>query len=211
MAQMIPDEVPAGKSIGERYLFSRLQLLPDDCIVYYEPTINGRCPDFVVIIPDLGLLVLEAKGWRASQVLGGDAHHVTVRSSAGSESKEANPIRQAREYMHGLMNACQKHPSGQRLAQAEGIHKGKFIFPFGSCAILTQITEAELQGHPAGSLRAFLPQELVVAADEFEHWIVFTGAQLKDRLASFFNPKWSFPRLSVQQIEAMRAIVHPEI
>jgi hypothetical protein len=63
MAETIPDRLPATASAGEGRVFAALQRLPDNCIVYYEPVVGARYPDFLVLIPDLGLLVIEVKGW----------------------------------------------------------------------------------------------------------------------------------------------------
>jgi hypothetical protein len=57
MAEMIPDRLPSGASAGEKKMFALLQQLPDDAIVYYEPVVAYRYPDFIVIIPSVGLLV----------------------------------------------------------------------------------------------------------------------------------------------------------
>jgi len=54
MAEMIPDRLPGGASAGERKVFRLLQQLPDDVIVYYEPVVAERYPDFIVIIPTVG-------------------------------------------------------------------------------------------------------------------------------------------------------------
>jgi hypothetical protein len=59
MAEMVPDRLPSRASSGEKKLFSVLQKLPDDYIVYYEPIVEDRYPDFVVICPNFGLLVIE--------------------------------------------------------------------------------------------------------------------------------------------------------
>ena len=92
-----------------------------------------------------------------------------------------------------------------------GKHEGKFVFPFGYCAVLTQISEEQLTNHPGGNLRAVLTAQHVVTADEFEAWGAFTGAQLKQRLTDFFSPKWEFPRLHAEQRAALRVIIHPEV
>ena len=59
MAEMIPDRLPSSASAGEKRVFELLQKLPDDVIVYYEPVVGERYPDFVVILPSVGLLVIE--------------------------------------------------------------------------------------------------------------------------------------------------------
>ena len=50
------------RDAGERKVFALLQQLPDEVIVYYEPVVADRYPDFIVIIPSVGLLVIEVKG-----------------------------------------------------------------------------------------------------------------------------------------------------
>jgi hypothetical protein len=212
MAQMIPDAMPPGSSIAEKRVFDRLQQLDDDCIVYYEPPLGNRYPDFLVIIPDAGLLVVEMKGWLPHQILGGDTWRLRVRRIAREqETVEANPIRQAREYMYRLMDRCRRHPAGKVLLHADGPHEGRFRFPFGFCAVLSQITDEQLRGHPSGNLRTILPEEHVVAADEFEEWPALTATQLRQRLVTFFDPRWAFPRLTGGQVDAIRAIVSPQV
>ncbi len=62
MAEMIPERIPSKASKGEQRLFSILSKLPDDCIVHYEALVNRRNPDFIVIIPQYGVLIIEVKG-----------------------------------------------------------------------------------------------------------------------------------------------------
>ena len=69
MAEMIPDRLPSSASAGERKVFALLQQLPDDLIVYYEPMVADRYPDFIVIIPSVGLLIVEVKGWYPANIL----------------------------------------------------------------------------------------------------------------------------------------------
>lgn len=78
MAEMIPDRLPANASRGEKEVFGILQDLPDDCIVYYEPIISARYPDFVVIGPTLGVLIIEVKGWQPKHLHGADSHQIVV-------------------------------------------------------------------------------------------------------------------------------------
>ncbi|MGM9921478.1 MAG: nuclease-related domain-containing protein, partial [Bhargavaea sp.] len=64
MAYMIPETIRSSATAGERLLFRTMkQVLPDDVIVYYEPEIHGRRPDFVLIGPDFGMIVLEVKDY----------------------------------------------------------------------------------------------------------------------------------------------------
>jgi len=49
MAECIPDRLSAKASRGEERTFALLKKLPDDCLIYYEPNIDNRHPDFMVI------------------------------------------------------------------------------------------------------------------------------------------------------------------
>ncbi len=88
MAEMIPDRLPSGASAGEKRVFDVLQRLPDNCIVYYEPVVSNRYPDFVVIIPEVGLLIIEVKGWYPAHIESGDLNQVRIASRGRTESSE---------------------------------------------------------------------------------------------------------------------------
>jgi hypothetical protein len=69
MAQMMPDSTPSKASQGEKMLFEILcDRLPDDFLVWYEPRVNQLHPDFIILGPAFGLLIIEVKGWYAGQI-----------------------------------------------------------------------------------------------------------------------------------------------
>src|SRR5262245_52070933 len=107
MAEMIPDRLPHGASVGEMKVFALLQQLPDDVIVYYEPIVAERYPDFVVILPTLGLLIVEVKGWYPNQILEANNRDVAI-NSRGRREISKHPIRQAREYKFQLMDVARR-------------------------------------------------------------------------------------------------------
>src|SRR5262245_26529709 len=109
MAEMIPDRLPSSASAGERKMFALLQQLPDDVIVYYEPVVADRYPDFIVIIPSIGLLVIEVKGWYPNHILKANNVEVTI-SPRGQPEVCKHPVRQAREYQYQLMDTARRHP-----------------------------------------------------------------------------------------------------
>ncbi len=82
MAEMKPDWLPSGASAGESKVFALLQQLPDEVIAYYEPVVANRYPNFIVIIPSVGLLVIEVNGWYP-------AHEVRQRSASTLFGKRA--------------------------------------------------------------------------------------------------------------------------
>ena len=69
MAITLPETIKSTATAGERILFRTLkEYLPEEYIVHYEPNINGFRPDFVIIGPDLGVLVLEVKDYTKNTI-----------------------------------------------------------------------------------------------------------------------------------------------
>jgi hypothetical protein len=204
MAEMIPDRLPSGASAGEKKVFALLQDLPDDVIVYYEPVVAERYPDFIVIIPSVGLLVIEVKGWYPNAVERADNSDVII-NARGQREVCKHPARQAREYKFHLMDVARRHPETGALLQQAGKHEGKFVFPFGHLAILNNCTRQQLDER---GLSEVFPPGRVLARDEFE---AAASHDTIDRLMTGFDPWWPFEPLTERQIAVLRAIIHPEI
>ena len=211
MAELIPDRLPSRASQGEKRLFAILQSMPDDIIVYYEPVVENRYPDFVIIHPRMGLMVIEVKGWYARDILAADNNTVLIRDHNGSSARMNHPVRQAREYVLGLMDRCRQSSQFQRLLNNDGKHQGRFIFPFGHFAILSNITRDQLVNHEQGDLTSVFPATRVVSRDEMIAWEEKDGEEIEQMIGSFFDPIWEIDPLQDSQIEALRAIIHPEI
>jgi hypothetical protein len=210
MAEMIPDRLPRRSSAGEQRVFQALQKLDDDCLVYYEPLIRQRYPDFIVVLPDTGVLVIEVKGWHPAEVIRGDTHEVLVRTR-GVESVEKHPARQARDYMHGLRDACREHLFGATLLNASGPRAGAFVFPFGHIAVLSNITRAQVNDPERAGLAAVFSQGNVVTRDELAGWEGLDAAALKSELARRFDPFWRIDRMTQQRVDLLRSVIHPEV
>ena len=204
MAEMIPDRLPHRASAGEKKVFALLQQLPDDVIVYYEPVVADRYPDFVVIIPCVGLLIIEVKGWYPNYIEGASNTEVTI-NSRGQREVCKHPIRQARDYQHQLMDVARRHPETAALLQREGAHTGRFVFPFGHLAIMNNCSRQQLDER---GLSQVFPANKVVARDELE---ALSAVEAMDRLKGCFDPWWDFGRLTDRQITIVRAVIHPEI
>lgn len=210
MAIMIPDRLPASASQGEKNTFALLQKLPDDCICYYEPVIGERYPDFVVIIPDLGVLIIEVKGWYRGQIERADTRDVTVRQDGLSRTHK-HPVRQAREYMFELMNACHANRHASHLINHGGPYAGRFVFPFGHMALMSNITREQVRQADFDVGEAVFGQGKVVMRDEMEALLALPADALVDAMRDWFDPSWTFPRLTASQVDSIRLIIHPEI
>ena len=113
---------------GERRLAERLeQKLDDDYLLWYDVPVGPKYshPDFVVIHPRRGLLVLEIKDWHLSTIQRADKEMWEIISD-GIPKNVINPLEQARQYAHQVVNALERD---KQLVQSEGKHLGKLSFP----------------------------------------------------------------------------------
>lgn len=100
MATMI-DKKPDYKGEGKVWeAFSAK--LPSEVIVYNGREVNGREFDFCILIKDVGLIVIEVKGWIADDVF--DVAGVDEIIIQGYTKPEKSPKKQARAYRFGLLN-----------------------------------------------------------------------------------------------------------
>ncbi len=106
MATMFPSEVSAFTTVGEQTVYEFLQRIarPDNTfLVWYSPDIEGREPDFILLSPDCGLIVLEVKDWVVNQIIEITPKDVLLQIG-GRQERRKQPLAQAREYVNGLMS-----------------------------------------------------------------------------------------------------------
>ena len=206
MAEMIPDRLPARAPAGEKRVFAALARLPHDCLVYYEPVVRRRYPDLIVILPDVGVLIIEVKDWRLDDLRSVDTNGVTF--AQGKEQQ--HPLQQAREYMFRLMNECEKHPRAGMVMHKDGRYAGRFIFPFAHIAVLSKTTRTRVEEHSSELARLF-PPGTTVAHDELATWETLEPDALLERLKVCFYPTWQFPKLTPAQVDVLRSVIHPEV
>ncbi len=195
--------------MGERKVFEWLRELPDDCIVYYEPITGRRYPDFVVILPMLGVLVIEVKGWSLEDLRSANAENFQFETRSGRLMTQANPLRQVRAYVHALMDECSAHLWGRCLRWDDGKWQGSFRFPFAHAVVLTQIKRADIDAIP--NLAALLPAGRVLSSEELAQLKLASPAEKLAATRRFFDLFQTAEPLGPAQIAALRAIIHPEI
>lgn len=206
MAQMIPESIPSKASVGEKRLFSVLEKLPQDCVVYYEPNVSQRNPDFIVIVPHLGVLIIEVKGWYPAWIVRGDTNDIVIRKENHEETQK-HPTRQAREYKFALMDHCKRHV---RIAgELFEIDSGRLAFPFSHCCVLSNISASALEKINGQTI---FPAEECATRDHLQRWEANPDPTvLLSELRSYFRPMWKFPPLNGQRLTRLRALIHPEI
>ncbi|MCT7986750.1 NERD domain-containing protein [Laspinema sp. A4] len=204
MAAIVPDAVPAKASQGEKKVFKLLRdELPDDFLVYYEPSVNGLYPDFVVVGPTFGVLILEVKGWSAKQIESADNQFFCINQGEQIESCQS-PLRQGKGYLDALLHQFKGYSI---LCHNDGQHQGKLAFPLGVGAIMTGMTEAEAR---ESNLYPLLEKPQVCYRDELLEWEELGERGLIKRLEQFFTHRFKFLGLEEDQISTIRGIIHPE-
>ena len=208
MAQMIPESIPVKASKGEERLFEVLRdRLPSDFIVWYEPEVNAFYPDFIILAPGFGMLILEVKGWYANSVTCADHHffEIKYKNDDGTEQVKAqkSPLRQGHDYFAKVTDKLGAYPI---LQQMKGNYRGRLVFPIGVGAVMSNITESQARDR---GIDGVLEKPQIAYRDEFLEWENLSPEALIDRLKSMFKVNFSFPALTEDQISTVRGILHP--
>lgn len=189
---------------GERRLAERLeQKLDDDYLVWYDVPVGPTQshPDFVILHPRRGLLILEVKDWRLDIIQ--KANKQTWEIVPGGVPKNvANPIEQARHYAHQVVDALSRD---KQLISDAGKNKGALAFPWSYGVVFTHITRRQFES--AGLHQAIEPHR-AMCSDEMTE--ATEAESFQSRLWDMF-PTLMRGVLSLPQIDRVRWILFPEV
>ncbi len=193
---------------GERRFAERLKmLLEDDYLVWHEPPVGTmrRYPDFVVLHPSRGLLLLEVKDWKPETIRAIDTKSVELLTAQGLVTKP-NPLEQARQYAYNIVNKLKADPA---LSVPEGQYRGNLICPYGFGVVLTNITRRQFEAMGEEALReTILPGRRLICKDEMTSST--DPEAFQDRLWGMFDHAFG-DRLTKPQIDQIRYHLFPEI
>ncbi len=189
---------------GERRLAERLESkLDPDYLLWYDVPMGPKNahPDFCVMHPRRGILVLEVKDWKLSTIQQADKQSWTLIPD-GIPKTVINPLEQARQYAHQVVDALKRDP---QLTQPDGPHAGNLAFPWSYGVVLTNITRqqfkaAELQ-HAIEPHRVLCKDEMLESAD---------AEDLQSRLWDMF-PYMMRGVMSLPMLERVRWIMFPQV
>ena len=185
---------------GERRTSERLeQKLDDDYLVWYDVPVGPTHshPDFVVLHPRRGLLILEVKDWRLETIRTASKQTWEILAQ-GIPKNVPNPLEQARHYAHQVVDALAKDA---RLVNADG----KLAFPWSYGVVLTHVTRKQFEG---AELNCAIEPHRVVCSDEMTATIA--PEEFQSRLWDMF-PTLMRGVLSLPQIDRVRWILFPEV
>ena len=206
MATLIPalGACASRMTSGERRLAERLESkLDDDYLLWYDVPMGPRNahPDFCVMHPRRGILILEVKDWRLSTIQQADKQTWTIAPD-GIPKAVINPLEQARQYAHQVVDALERDP---QLVQADGPHKGKLAFPWSYGVVLVNITRKQFE---AAELQHAIEPQRVLCQDEMLEAV--DAEDLQSRLWDMF-PYMMRGVMSLPQLDRVRWIMFPEV
>lgn len=208
MAVTIPENIRSTATAGERLLFRTLKsFLPDDYIVYYEPDIQGRRPDFIIIGPDLGIVILEVKDYTKNTLFQINHEEWQIVTSSGEQTFVKSPMKQARENMFHVVNALKKD---KNLIQLEGKYKFQLKFPYGHGVVFTRMYSKDFIEH---SLYSVVEPSLCLTRDEIDpDKESFSEEILMEKILNMFVVPFRLREpLSNEDISAIRYHLFPEV
>ncbi|WP_214699454.1 DEAD/DEAH box helicase [Exiguobacterium sp. s57] len=208
MAHTVPETIRSSATAGERLVFRTLKhYLPDDYIVYYEPNIHGRRPDFVIIGPDLGLIVLEVKDYTRSTLYQLNHDEWIITPANGSQKKIKSPFLQARENMFKLTDVLRKD---QNLIQHEGKYATTLKFPYGSGVIFTRLTQNDCIRH--GLYQVIDPCFSLMRDEINPDDPQFSEEVLIEKILNMFTVPYRLKQpLTGEEIDSIRYHLFPEV
>jgi Nuclease-related domain len=189
---------------GERRLGERLEAkLDDDYLLWYDVPIGPQQsqPDFVVLHPRRGLLILETKHWHIDTLQHATRQYWELLVD-GQVKVVISPLAQAR---HGAIQVVNQLERDAQLIQPNGAFQGKLAFPWGHGVVFSRITRKQFDA--AGLSDAIAPHG-VICADEMTEGA--DAEEFQQRLWQMF-PHAFGGVMSVPQIDRVRWLMFPQI
>lgn len=211
MAEVIPESLSNSDSAtaGEKRVFNFLRdiLLPDEeYIVWHEPRMMQRYPDFIIWSQTHGLLLVEVKDWLASQIRKMNPDNFELDFGDGIR-KFKSPLAQVREAANHAMSTLKKVPS---LKHSRGTNKDKLIFPVGYAVFWTNITSSQAEEI---KLPDVIPGELCFYQDDLRLDPSSRDHQraISARMKKAFTTWYDFDPLSTENLNLLRHAIFPEV
>ena len=210
MAKMIPGDVthlPTNTTRGEKTLYKIIKKhTPNDWICYAGQRLSkGSTPDFVIIGPDLGLVIIEEKNIPLHLIKEFTTETWTVVRD-GNPEVSTHPLRQARGYVEKALSALKKY---KRLTD----DKGRLKFVAGHGVVLSAMSrqdliQANIHSFTSPPIQTFEPH-LVIGSDELPT-IRQKESDLTQRIRKMAS-LFSFDRLDDGDIQTIRGALYPEV
>ena len=206
MAELIPPSIQQLKSAssGERKVYQLLEhtFKSENAIIWHEPKALNRYTDFIIWLPEHGLLVIEVKDWSKDRFETLNPDTFTGRFYNKNDYKVVlvkNPESQVRKCMLNILNEFKK---SSIFLQNSGPYKGNIKFPITSCVIYTELKQSD-----ADSIGLSLPSISTVHKTIFKDdlRLVAENKIFKQKLINAFKDvTFPFEKLSYAEEKFLR-------
>lgn len=190
---------------GERRVLDQLrQCLDDQHIVWHDLPVGeaARQPDFIVLGPGLGLLLLEVKDWKLATIRQATPDRVELATASGPVMA-AHPLRQVRDHAMALADLLQRDPA---LVHDDGPHRGRLALRYGWGAVMSNLRRAEVAALPG--FDAVFPPARTLLRDDLDDSV--DPETFVQRLSGLFTVDLA-QRLTPAQRERIRWHLFPEL
>lgn len=207
MAILFPSPNLKGLNVtnGERLFAARLQKkLEDDYFCWFDVPVGRKQlrPDFIVLHPGRGILILEVKDWKLDNLRQLDAKTVELLTDKGIKHV-ANPLEQARAYALEVKELLER--DAFLVEQENPRYKGRLIFPWGYGVVLTGITRKQFE---AAQMSLAIPSDKVICKDEMTESA--SSMEFQERLWGMFHYNYG-SLLTLSRIDRIRWHLFPEV
>lgn len=208
LAIIIPEKIPSTLPKGVQRAFKSLQRLPDDYLVYYESLINPHRPDFIIINPEFGLMVVEIRSWYPGHIRAVTEDDIHIQDD--NPRNEMHPLVHARQYLKSVLHRSSEYSLCSPLLTTDG-NDEEFRFPTGVILLLPNCTIPQLKRHRLGNLLAAFGSEITICRDMLKELETWDMAELIPFLKSYMHPSGGHLPLTGDFMHIIRAVVHPDI
>lgn len=188
---------------GERrFGTALLRNLEDDYFCWVDVPVGPkqRRPDFIVLHPGRGILVLEVKDWKLKTIEQMNPREALIHTDRGQKIAK-NPLEQAHDYAIEIKELLERDPL--LVQQEEGRYQGKLLLPWGFGVVFTNIEREEFE---KAELHNAIPSERVIFKDD----LPLDAESFQKKLWGMFT--YSFGGvLSLARIDRVRWHLFPEI
>jgi len=207
MATLIPSFNSCGSKMtgGEkRFAYRLISKLEEDYLCWFDVAVGRPSvhPDFVILNPRRGILVVEIKDWKLDTIKSADKQSFTLITSKGLKAAP-NPMEQARQYAQAISDLLEKDP--MLCVGDEGRYKGRLCFPYGYGVVLSNIHRRAFENAGLGNV---IDAGRVICQDEMFDEV--DAETFQRRLWEMFTVRFQTV-LSMPQIDRIRWHLFPEI
>lgn len=189
---------------GERRFAQRLEhKLESDYLLWYDVPVGPAKahPDFVILHPRRGILILEVKDWKLDHIREVTRQDVLLLTDHGIK-RVINPLEQARQYAHAVVDVLERD---RQLTFSTGKLAGRLRFAWSYGVVLANISRRQFEqsqiDQAIDAHRTICQDEMIetIDAEAFQR-------QLWEMFALRFESVLSLP-----QLDRVRWHLYPEV